>query len=224
MAQDGGAGGCAGRGASGGAAGKGGRTVLMVATSGVEEPPVAPLKLGERVRQIRHARSWTLEEAARRAGLARSTLSKIENEQMSPTFDAVQKLARGLGIDVPQLFQPAQGEKVTGRRAVTLAGAGKPHPTATYEHEILATDLARKRMLPYKAVIRARAFEEFDGWVRHEGEEFLLVLSGSVRFFSEFYAPIDLAAGDSAYYDGAMGHCLVSISPEDALILWVTAL
>jgi transcriptional regulator with XRE-family HTH domain len=206
-----------------GDAGPGGRTVIMAATEGVE-PAVAPMKLGERVRQIRQARNWTLEEAARRAGLARSTLSKIENEQMSPTFDAVQKLARGLGIDVPQLFTPAVGDRVSGRRAITRRGEGQAHPTATYEHEMLATDLARKRMLPYKATIRARSFDEFEGWVRHEGEEFLLVLSGAVRFYSEFYAPLDLQAGDSAYYDAAMGHCLISTSPEDAMILWVTAL
>jgi transcriptional regulator with XRE-family HTH domain len=197
-----------------------GRTIIMADAA---EPSVAPMKLGERVRQIRHARNWTLEEAARRAGLARSTLSKIENEQMSPTFDAVQKLARGLGIDVPQLFTPAMGERVSGRRAVTRRGQGEAHPTATYEHEILAGELARKRMLPYKATIRARSFEEFDGWVRHEGEEFMLVLSGAVRFYSEFYAPLEMAAGDSAYYDAAMGHCVVSVSPEDAVILWVTA-
>jgi Cupin domain. len=60
--------------------------------------------------------------------------------------------------------------------------------------------------------------------VRHEGEEFLLVLDGAVRFFTEFYAPIDLAEGDSAYYDAGMGHCVVSTSERDATILWVTAL
>ncbi len=201
----------------------GARTVLMVAAGG-EAAAVAPLRLGERVRQIRQARNWTLEEAARRAGLARSTLSKIENAQMSPTFDAVQKLARGLGIDVPQLFTPAPAHAVSGRRALTRVGEGAPHPTATYEHEILAGELTAKRMLPYKTTIRARGFADFDGWVRHEGEEFLLVLSGAVRFFTEHYAPVDLQAGDSAYYDAAMGHCVVSISPEDAVILWVTAL
>jgi transcriptional regulator with XRE-family HTH domain len=196
----------------------------MLETAAAGGAPLAPLRLGERVRAIRRARNWTLEEAARRAGLARSTLSKIENEQMSPSFEAVRKLALGLGIDVPQLFRPAGEDRASGRRSLTRAGAGEPHPTATYEHEMLATDLTAKRMLPYRTIVRARAFEEFDGWVRHEGEEFLLVLSGAVRFFSEFYAPVDLGPGDSAYYDAAMGHCLISVSAEDAVILWVTAI
>jgi transcriptional regulator with XRE-family HTH domain len=197
-------------------------TLLSVAAAGT--PRVEPLKLGERVRQIRQARAWTLEEAARRAGLARSTLSKIENEQMSPSFEAVQKLAHGLGIDVPQLFQPATEEVARGRRVLTRAGTGEQHPTVTYEHEILAADLTPKRMLPYRTTVRARSFDDFEGWVRHEGEEFLLVIAGRVRFFTEFYAPVELGVGDSAYYDASMGHCVVSVSREDAVILWVTTL
>ncbi|SDZ82174.1 helix-turn-helix domain-containing protein [Rubrimonas cliftonensis] len=197
--------------------------LLRVARAAPDSPELAPLRLGARVREIRRARNWTLEQAARRAGLARSTLSKIENEQMSPTFDAVQKLARGLGIAVPQLFTSASQNRIPGRRAITRAGRGAAHPTATYEHEILCGDVAAKKMLPYRTVIRARSFEDFSGWVRHDGEEFLLVLSGDVRFFSEFYAPLDLSEGDSAYYDANMGHCLVSLSAEDAQILWVTA-
>ena len=199
-------------------------SLLRIAQSGGTPAPAQPLNLGERVRQLRQARDWTLEEAARRAGLARSTLSKIENGQMSPTFDAVQKLAHGLGIDVPQLFTAPVTDKVTGRRAVTRAGEGRMHPTTTYEHELLATEITGKRMLPYRTTVRARAFEEFSGWVRHDGEEFLLVLSGRARLMTEFYEAVELGPGDSAYYDAAMGHCVLSVSEEDAVILWVTAL
>ena len=65
------------------------------------EAMVEPLKLGERVKQLRLAQNLTLEEASKLAGLARSTLSKIENEQVSPTFAVVSKLVAGLGIDIP---------------------------------------------------------------------------------------------------------------------------
>lgn len=54
---------------------------------------IEPLKLGERIKDIRSKMGLTLEEASQRTGLARSTLSKIENEQISPTFQAMQKLA-----------------------------------------------------------------------------------------------------------------------------------
>ena len=72
---------------------------------------VEPLQLGQRVREIRLSQNLTLEEASRLTGLARSTLSKIENEQISPTFSAVTKLVNGLGIDMPQLFTQPYGKQ-----------------------------------------------------------------------------------------------------------------
>jgi transcriptional regulator with XRE-family HTH domain len=198
--------------------------IIRIARADGVGAAVAPLDLGARVRELRKGRGWTLEQAAQQAGLARSTLSKIENGQMSPTFEALKKLAEGLGIGVPQLFTPPVAAQVTGRLAVTRADAGDGHPTATYEHELLAGSLTRKLMLPYRARVRARSLDEFDGWVRHDGEEFLYVLTGVIRLYTEFYAPVEMKRGDSAYYDATMGHNVVSVSTEDASILWVTSL
>ncbi len=61
------------------------RVLIRIARdSGAAEVP-AVLDLGQRVRDLRRARGLTLEEAAGQGGLARSTLSKIENGQTSPT-------------------------------------------------------------------------------------------------------------------------------------------
>ena len=188
-----------------------------------QDQNIEPLKLGQRIKDIRSKLGITLEEASQRTGLARSTLSKIENEQISPTFQAMQKLANGLRIDMPQLFEPPRKKVATGRRDLTRSGEGKPHPTPTYEHELLATQLSNKKMMPFKSRIRARSFEDYSDWVRHDGEEFLLILEGDVLFFSEFYEPVPMTVGDSVYYDANMGHMLVSTSDEDAQILWVTA-
>lgn len=200
------------------------KSLIQIARQSGENDVVPPVDLGARVRELRKARHWTLEQAAKQAGLARSTLSKIENGQMSPTYDALKKLAVGLEISVPQLFTPPAADQITGRMAVTKSGTGAAKATTTYEHELLADTLRKKQMLPYRARIRARTMEEFDGWVRHDGEEFLYVLTGVVRLFTEFYEPVDMRRGDSAYYDATMGHNVISISDEDATILWVTSL
>lgn len=200
------------------------KIIRIARASGGQEAAPAALDLGARVRELRKARGWTLEQAARQAGLARSTLSKIENGQMSPTYEALKKLAEGLAISVPQLFTPPARMQANGRMAVTRSGEGRAHATATYEHELLAGALSKKQMLPYRARIRARRLEEFGGWVRHDGEEFLYVLTGVVRLFTEFYEPVELRRGDSAYYDAGMGHNLVSVSEDDATVLWVTSL
>lgn len=199
-------------------------SIIRIARESGESERAAPLNLGQRVRDLRKARNWTLEQAANQAGLARSTLSKIENGQMSPTYDALKKLATGLEISVPQLFTPPVKGQVNGRLAITKMDEGGKYATATYEHELMASSLTKKQMLPYRARVRARSVDEFEGWVRHDGEEFLYVLTGVARLYTEFYEPIELRRGDSAYYDASMGHNVVSVSHEDATILWVTSL
>ena len=200
------------------------KSIIRIARANGGDESVEPLNLGARVRELRKARNWTLEQAAQQAGLARSTLSKIENSQMSPTYEALRKLAVGLEISVPQLFTPPVKNQINGRMASTKSGQGTAHPTTTYEHELLAESLSKKKMLPYHAWIRARSIEEFDGWVRHDGEEFLYVLTGVVKLFTEFYEPLEMRRGDSAYYDATMGHNVISTSEEDATILWITSL
>ena len=200
------------------------KQLIKIARENGAEEFAEPLDLGSRVRDLRKARNWTLEQAAQQAGLARSTLSKIENGQMSPTYDALKKLAVGLDISVPQLFTPPVKDQINGRMVITKNGQGTAHATTTYEHELLADGLTKKQMLPYRARVRARSINEFDGWVRHDGEEFLYVLTGVIRLYTEFYEPIEMRRGDTAYYDASMGHNVVSLSDEDATILWVTAL
>ena len=200
-----------------------GNLIRIARESGSDELP-EPLNLGERVRELRKARNWTLEQAAGHAGLARSTLSKIENGQMSPTYEALKKLAVGLNISVPQLFTPPLDARINGRMSLTRQGEGSHQATVTYEHELLADTLTKKQMLPYRARVRARSMDEFDGWVRHDGEEFLYVLTGMIKLYTEFYEPVTMRRGDSAYYDATMGHNVISVSQEDASILWVTSL
>ncbi|MGL5010275.1 MAG: helix-turn-helix domain-containing protein, partial [Paracoccaceae bacterium] len=93
------------------------KNLIRIARENGVDAAVEPLNLGERVRSLRKARGWTLEQAAVQAGLARSTLSKIENGQMSPTYEALKKLAEGLAISVPQLFTPPSRQQVSGRMA-----------------------------------------------------------------------------------------------------------
>lgn len=200
------------------------KSLIKVARENGAKESGQPLDLGARVRDLRKARNWTLEQAAGQAGLARSTLSKIENGQMSPTYEALKKLATGLEISVPQLFTPPSKGQVNGRLALTKSGEGTHQITTTYEHDLLAETLTQKAMLPYRARVRARSMDEFDGWVRHDGEEFLYVLTGQIRLYTEFYEPLEMSRGDSAYYDASMGHNVVSLSAEDATILWVTSL
>lgn len=177
--------------------------------------------LGKRIRELRRGWNWTLEEAAQRTGLAASTICKIENDHMSPTFDVVQKLADGFEIDITRLFDCNSGLEAKGRRVVTRHGGGQLMETPVYTHRLLASELTNKRILPFRSVIKARTLDEFQDWRGHEGEEFLFVLEGEVMFHTEYYTPERLAVGDSIYIDSGMRHACVSVSEKDAVVLWI---
>lgn len=193
-------------------------------TSSLATGPVAPnlSELGQMVREARKAKGWTLEETGRRAGIGRSTLSKIENNQTSPGFDIVRRLTQTLDLKTPNLFLQSGMSDISGRRAITRAGDGEPIQTATYAHELLCNELTSKSMLPYVSIIKARDISEFGDWIRHHGEEFMFVLSGELELHTEHYRPLAMKAGDSVYYDSGMGHGCVSTSEEDAVVLWVS--
>ena len=178
--------------------------------------------LGRSIRDARRAKGWTLEEAGRVAGIGRSTLSKIENNQTRPSFDIVRRLTQALDMNTPQLFLQSGQTGIAGRRDFTPKGQGEVRETSTYLHELLCSELTSKRMLPYFATITARDISEFETWIRHAGEEFMYVLSGELTFISEHYRPLPMKAGDSLYYDSGMGHGCISTSEEDAQVLWVS--
>ena len=177
--------------------------------------------LMQRLRAVRQANDWTLEQAGRACGIAASTLSKIENGLMSPTYDVLQKLANGLSLDVAELFTPAREPMGAGRCVVDRAGQGKPHKTRYYEHLLLCSQLSHKRMMPFLTRVTARSLDAFADWNRHEGEEFVYVMSGQIELHTEFYAQTTLGPGDSFYIDSRMGHRCISIGQEDAQVLWM---
>jgi transcriptional regulator with XRE-family HTH domain len=177
--------------------------------------------LGRRVKHARVANDLTLDTASRLCGVSRSALSKIENGLMSPTFDVLQKIVRGLRIDLAELFGTSPAPSANGRRALTRRDEGQRHAYRGYQMEVLATELAHKAMLPFRIRISAHTLDAFDDWGRHEGEEFLYVISGSVCLYSELYAPTHLNAGDSLYFDSRTGHAAISTSEDDAEVLWM---
>lgn len=181
----------------------------------------APPQLGDCVRAIRQRLDLTLAQVNERTGVAMSTLSRVENNLMSLTYDKIVQLASGLGVDVAEIFSSSPPQSDLGRRSFAPDTAGMRIATSNYDYHYLCADLARKRMVPMFTEIRARTLEEFGPLIRHSGEEFTYVVSGVVEFHSEFYKPLRMRAGSSIYFDARMGHAYLSIGRALAKTLCV---
>lgn len=56
------------------------------------------------LRRLRQSAGLTQEELADRAGLNRNYIGMIEREENAPTVDALEQIAKALGIDPVTLF------------------------------------------------------------------------------------------------------------------------
>ena len=58
------------------------------------------VKIGKKISQIRKLKGFTQESLAEKIGVSRQTVFKWESDAMQPTFDKMQALCSGLGVDV----------------------------------------------------------------------------------------------------------------------------
>ncbi len=183
----------------------------------------AAAKPGSALRALRLEKGWTLAEVSRRTGVPISTLSKVENDKLSLSYDKLARISKGLEIDIGVLFaQDAARQSlslVTGRRSIARAGEGRTIDTETYNHLYPATELLNKRFIPIIGEIRARSLAEFGEMIRHAGEEYAYVLEGCVELHTDLYAPVRLEAGDSIYFDSGMGHAYVAVGTDTCRVL-----
>lgn len=178
------------------------------------------------IRRARIAQGLSLRELSARAGLAYSSLSKLENGKMSLTYDKLIRLAQALGIDVKDIVSGAEqmaAPAAIGRRSVTRAGEELDADSKRHVHHYPAADLLGKMMIPIIIDVQARSVEELGGLVRHSGEEYLYVTRGTMELHSELYAPLHLGPGDSVYFDSGMAHGYVRTSTEPCTIITVCA-
>lgn len=181
--------------------------------------------LGALLKALRARHGWTLKEMSARSGIPVSTLSKVEHDRLTLTYDKLQQLSRRLGMRMSELFaEDAEdaAQPVTARRSVADNDRAVRVQTPNYDYYYLHTELRRKRMVPVTAKVRARTLDEFGPLVRHSGEEFLYVAHGRLAVHTEHYDPVVLETGQSMYIDSTMGHAyLVADGCDEAEIIGV---
>ena len=182
--------------------------------------------LGGLLKALRAHNGWTLREMSERSGIPVSTLSKVEHDRLTLTYDKLQQLSQRLGMRMSELFAESEEEEapsaVTARRSIGKLDRAIQVTTDNYDYHYLCPELRRKRMIPVVTNIRAKTVEQFGDLVRHSGEEYIYVLDGRIEVHTEFYEPVVLERGESIYIDSQMGHAyIVAEGCEEASVLGV---
>ena len=170
--------------------------------------------LGARLRALRSAKGWTLEELAERSGLSKGFLSRLETGDRQPSIAAVLTLAQVFNVAMTSLFeQPASDHSAIVVRAAS--DAGRESNGLFYAS---LSNSSRSNLQPLRIVIPAsrQGSERY----HHEGEEWLYVLDGKVRL-SLGDKQYQLHPGDSAHFDSRQPHRLDAMDDRDATLILV---
>ena len=163
------------------------------------------VELSQRIKNCRLDRRLTLEDVAGHAGLTTSWLSKVENFRVTPSLPGLAKIAEALGMTLSELVEGLDDRpkvivvRRDERRELERDDMDAPHSV----YESLAFKRPNRMMDPF--VLRLPPGGGREEALAHEGEEFLTVLSGRVKF--EFDEEVSLLrSGDSIYFDGNVPH------------------
>lgn len=178
--------------------------------------------IGGLLRSLRARKGWTLKQMSEHSGIPLSTLSKVEHDRLTLTYDKLLQLSQRLQLRMSELFaepdelpEPA----VTARRSIGRVEDAIRVNTPNYDYYYLCPELRRKRMIPVLTRVRAKTIAEFGELVHHSGEEYIHVLEGRMEVHTEFYDPIVLEAGESVYIDSNMGHAYIAAEGCDEVLL-----
>lgn len=175
------------------------------------------VELAQRIRQLRTECGLTLEDVAQRSGQTRSWLSKVENFRITPSLPALAKIASAMGVTTASLLD---GLDAAPEIVCVKNGEGQVvdrDVDSTIDYFALASERATRTMDPF--ILKVPPGEQREARA-HEGEEFLLVLKGKVKF--EFDDQLlSLSKGDSLYFDSEVKHCLSNPYSAQAEVLCV---
>ena len=169
-------------------------------------------EIGNRIRQYRLQKDYTLQALADKTGFSKGYLSKVEKSEKAPPVATLSVLARELGVSVSVIL----GEEIMNgsiclvrqNERTLMAKTGEEFG---YAYEALANPYPNKHMEPF--ILSYPSDDALKHTFQHDGEEMLFVLQGQMRF-KYGNRELILKNGDCIYFDSGVAHTGESIGDE----------
>jgi transcriptional regulator with XRE-family HTH domain len=184
-----------------------------------EKSAIIESEIGKRIRSFRRGKHITLEQLAKQAGFTKGYLSKIEKSDKAPPLSTLGTIAHALGVTISALLgEPALSAPITLVRKEERSLIARNGTAFGYSYEAVAHTFPNKLMEPFVLTLPRNPKKKTIH--RHEGQEILFVLSGTMKFLhgtEEFI----LKEGDCIYFDSGYPHVGSSIGDKDVKCLMV---
>ena len=173
------------------------------------------LSFGARLRELRQQKGWTLEELACRSGLSRAFLSRLESGSRQASIAAALTLSRIFDVSLASLFE---SQLAVEPCVIVRAGEAVEQSVNGLQYAPLSRAGRFFNLQPIR--VRVSPSRPGDEHYRHDGEEWIYLLSGSLTL-SLAGKTYELEPGDAAHFDSRLPHRLMAPGPADAEVLLV---
>ncbi|GBD25735.1 HTH-type transcriptional regulator PuuR [bacterium HR30] len=175
----------------------------------------------EKFRRAREEAGLTLRELGERAGLAPSTILKIENSKLVPSLAVCIRLAEALGRPVSYF---AEGDEPPSDLRFTPVGSARISElrSAPIRIEHIAERLVHPRMEGYLLRLGPGAKSGSEVPISYSGEEIVIGVKGRVRFEIRGQEYI-LGPGDVLHFKGDIPHFWENASAGESQIYMICA-
>lgn len=182
-------------------------------------PTIVESEIGKRIKSFRTDKGITLEQLAVQTGFTKGYLSKVEKSEKSPPVSTLGIIARALGVTISALL----GEENSLVRLSFVKKEERPliarDGTAFgYSYEAIAYKIPNKKVEPFILTLPLHVKKKTV--YRHEGEEMLYVLEGTMKFFYDSQEYI-VEEGDCVYFDSSFPHFGESVGTKNVKCLMV---
>jgi len=183
-------------------------------------PGTAEINVARRLAALRAENGLTLRALAERTGLSDAYLNRVERQKTPINIANLEKVALALGVSLASFFESNDAQAPL---IVTRAGEGEKarfRGRKGFRVELLAQ--AKKGKLMEPILVDLASASTVVPLQSHPGQEFNFVLEGRCvfRFGKE---SINLAAGDSVFFDASVPHVCRAQGKSPARILAVVA-
>jgi transcriptional regulator with XRE-family HTH domain len=184
-------------------------------TPATETPATAPLAaIAASLRRERERTGRSLTEVARRAGIAKSTLSQLESGSANPSVETLWALGVALGVPFSQLVEPPQPQVRVVRAS---EGARIPSDQAIYTGILLAAGSPHSRRDIYRIEVEPGSIRKAEAHIPGSIEH-LIVAVGRMRV-GPADAEIELGPGDYITFRGDIPHTYEAVEPHSWAVL-----
>ena len=178
------------------------------------------MKVGERIKALRHERVLQQRQLAEKCGLTPSMVSQIESGRLSPSLHTLGKLAGALGVPIGSLFETPPDGRIHVKRK-------RDYPVVSFDGtpetwQVLGAGLFQGKIRAVISTIATRGHgAKTDKVIIAPGQmKLFYVINGKVALHFNGDRHV-LEAGDSAVLDGGVPHGWENLGARPARALWV---